>query len=197
MSRVVTFIHDAWDAPPPAELTGASTAALESGDVLFLPGLHLAVEPPEARLFTPALLGHSKNASFDPVSGRLGGTTAAGEDAERLRGLMQRFSGAAAHLVCGLLPRYRGQVARGRASFRPAEIAGRQTSWRKDDTRLHVDSFPATPSGGRRILRLFTNVNPEGRARTWRIGGEFEPVARRFAGRLRLPVAGAGVALAL
>ena len=197
MSRVVTFTHDAWDTPPPAELTGASTAALESGDVLFLPGLHLAVEPPEARLFTPALLGHSKNAKFDPASGRLGGTTATGEDAERLRGLMQRFSGAAARLVEGLLPRYRSQITRGRASFRPAEIAGRQTSWRKDDTRLHVDSFPATPSGGRRILRLFTNVNPEGRARTWRIGSDFDVAAERFAPRLRLPLPGSGRLLAL
>ena len=55
-------------------------------------------------------------------------------------------------------------LAGARASVRP-KSPGAQTSWRKDDTRLHVDSFPATPSGGRRILRVFTNVNPEGRAR--------------------------------
>jgi 3-deoxy-D-manno-octulosonic acid hydroxylase-like protein len=197
MSGVVTLTHDDWDTPPPADLAGSSASALEAGDVLFLPGLHFAVEPPEARLFTPALLGHSKNAGFDPVSGRLGGTTASGEDAERLRGMMQRFSGAAARLVDGLLPRYRGQVARGRASFRPAEIAGRQTSWRKDDTRLHVDSFPATPSGGRRILRVFTNVNPDGRPRAWRLGGDFDVVSARYADRLRLPLPGSGRLLAL
>src|SRR5262249_19142092 len=61
----------------------------------------------------------------------------------------------------------------------------------------HVDSFPATPSGGRRILRLFTNVNPEGRPRCWRIGGDFEAVARQFAAKLHLPWPGAGHALAL
>jgi len=88
-------------------------------------------------------------------------------------------------------------VVRARASFWPAEIAGRVTSWRKDDTRLHVDSFPATPSGGRRILRLFTNVNPEGRPRSWRIGDDFDAVARRFGDRLRLPLPGLGVLLAL
>jgi len=110
---------------------------------------------------------------------------------------MRRFSDAAAGLVDGLCPSYRGRVVRGRASFRPAEIAGRAASWRKDDTRLHVDSFPATPSGGRRILRVFSNVNPEGRARMWRVGGEFEAVARRFAASLRLPLPGAGRLLAL
>src|SRR5207248_8416946 len=156
-----------------------------------------AVAPREARLFTPAILGSSKNSSFDPASGRLRGTTATGGDAELLRGLIQRFSAAAAELVDRLLPRYRGGVTPGRASFRPAEIAGRQTSWRKDDTRLHVDSFPATPSGGRRILRVFTNVNPERRARTWRVGDEFEAVARRFADALTLPLPGAGHLLAL
>src|SRR5207244_9763487 len=99
-------------------------------------------------------------------------------------------------LAARFLPAYAGLITRARASFRPAEISGRVTSWRKDDTRLHVDSFPASPSGGRRILRLFTNVNPDGRPRAWRIGGEFEAVASRFADRLRLPLPGSGVALA-
>jgi hypothetical protein len=110
---------------------------------------------------------------------------------------MHRFSEAADALVGGLLPAYRDRLTRGRASFRPAEIAGRKTTWRKDDTRLHVDSFPATPSGGRRILRLFSNVNPEGRARTWRVGDDFDAVARRFAPQLRVPLPGSGHLLAL
>jgi hypothetical protein len=110
---------------------------------------------------------------------------------------MLRFSAAAADVGDRILLHYRGQLTRGRASFRPAEIAGRQTTWRQDDTRLHVDSFPATPSGGRRILRLFTNVNPEGRARAWRIGDDFEVIARRFAERLRLPIPGSAAVLAL
>ena len=176
---------------------GQIVGALESGQVLFLPSLRFAVEPGEARIFTPSILGGAKNASFDPRTQRLGSTTLSGTDAEMLRGLMRRFSAAAASLVDGLLPAYRGSVVQARASFRPAEIAGRVTSWRKDDTRLHVDSFPATPSGGRRILRLFTNVNPEGRARAWRIGGAFEPVATRFADELRVPFPGLGHLLAL
>jgi hypothetical protein len=148
-------------------------------------------------LFAPSILGSSKNASFDPATGRLGGTTLSGGDAVTLRQFIHRFSESAAALVGHLLPAYRDQLTRGRASFRPAEIAGRRTSWRKDDTRLHVDSFPATPSGGRRILRVFTNVNPEGRVRAWRIGDDFEAVARRFAPRLRVALPGSGAILSL
>jgi hypothetical protein len=176
---------------------GDETAALESGNVLLCRDLRFDIAAEEARLFTPAILGSAKNASFDPARGRLGGSTLAGDQADVLAGMMRRFSDAAAGLVDALCPHYRGRLARGRASFRPAEIAGRASSWRKDDTRLHVDSFPATPSGGRRILRVFSNVNPEGRARTWRVGDEFEAVARRFADALTLPLPGAGYLLAL
>jgi hypothetical protein len=186
-----------WGGPPSTESVGVSAAALESGNVLFLPHLEYRAEPAETALFTQAILGRSKNASFDPVSGRLRGTTVNGNEAELLRGFIHRFSDASASLVGELLPRYRESLMRGRASFRPAEIAGRASSWRKDDTRLHVDSFPATPTGGRRILRVFSNVNPDGKARSWRIGGEFEAVARRFESRLSLPLPGTGHVLAL
>jgi hypothetical protein len=110
---------------------------------------------------------------------------------------MQRFSDAAMALVTDVCPAYRARIERRRASFRPAEIAGRQTTWRKDDTRLHVDSFPASPSGGKRILRVFTNVNPEGRARAWRVGDDFEAVASRFVSQLRVPLPGSAQVLRL
>ena len=197
MAEVWRLRQASWDAHPGPARSAEALGALEAGNVLLLEDLGFGTRAQEAPLFTPAILGSSKNASFDPASGRLGGTTASGADAALLGALMARFSESAARLVDRLFPRYRGQVMRARASFRPAEIAGRRTSWRKDDTRLHVDSFPATPSGGRRILRVFTNVNPHGRARTWRIGDDFEAIARRFAPRLRLPLPGSGRLLAL
>ena len=197
MTKVLQIGGVGWLEEPPAEAVSAAAPALEAGDVIFLPDLRFDVEPSETLLFTPSILGSSKNASYDPASGRLGGTTATGRDAETLRGFIHRFSESAASLVSRLFPAYRDRMTRGRASFRPAEIAGRQTTWRKDDTRLHVDSFPATPSGGRRILRVFSNVNPDGRARAWRLGDDFETVARRFAPRLRVPLPGAGHLLAL
>ena len=53
----------------------AAGPALEAGRVLFLPDLAFATRPEESRLFTPAILGSSKNASYDSKTGRLGGTT--------------------------------------------------------------------------------------------------------------------------
>ena len=197
MSRVLPLPNVSWDTIPSPEVSSMAHAALESGDVAFCPGLGFTVEPRERCLFTPAILGRSKNASYDAAADRLGGTTVTGEDREALRAFMQRFSDASAALVDRLLPSYRGRLTRARASFRPAEIARRATTWRKDDTRLHVDSFPATPSGGRRILRLFTNVNPDGRPRAWRITSDFDAIAHRFAPALRLPLPGSGRALAL
>jgi len=197
MAQLWTARAPSWTSDVEPGISTGALAAIEAGDVILLEDLRFEPLPAEAALFTPAILGSSKNASFDPASGRLSGTTAIGADAETLRAFVGRFSESAAALVGRLLPRYRGRLTRGRASFRPAEIAGRKTSWRKDDSRLHVDSFPATPSGGRRILRVFTNVNPQGRARAWRIGDDFEAVARRFAPALRPPFPGSGRLLAL
>jgi hypothetical protein len=197
MDPLWTAPISAWDAAADSATASEALTALEGGAVVFCPDLAFQVLPAEARLFTPAILGAAKNASFDPASGRLGGTTADGVEAAKLRGMIARFSTETCALVDRLFPAYRGRLTRARASFRPAEIAGRKSTWRKDDTRLHVDSFPATPTGGRRILRVFANVNPAGYPRAWRVGDDFEAVARRFGDRLRAPLPGSGHLLAL
>jgi hypothetical protein len=92
--------------------------------------------------------------------------------------------------VTNLFPRYAGHLIKGRTSFRPVEISGRETSPRKDDTRLHVDAFPSSPAGARRILRVFTNVNPGAQGRHWRLGDKFENVAQRFSPSVSKPLPG-------
>jgi hypothetical protein len=169
---------------------------LEQGAVIFFPDLPFAVEPSERDIFSPAILSSSKNTSYDPATDRVGGTSLEGAAREQLRVVLKRFSDAAASLVDQVLPEYRGRTVRRRASFRPAEIAGRQTSWRKDDTRLHLDAFPTSPTHGDRILRVFSNVNPEGRARTWRVGEEAAQVADRYVNALALPFPGWNALLA-
>ena len=165
--------------------------------MLCLPNLRFSVERDEQAIFAPSMLASSKNASFDPVSGRVGGTNLAGDEQAHLARIMARFSDSAHTLVNGLFPRYRDHLIRARASFRPAEIAGRQTTWRKDDTKLHIDSFPASPVQGRRILRVFSNVNPLARPRSWRVGEDFARVAARFAPALSLPFPGQAAVLKL
>jgi 3-deoxy-D-manno-oct-2-ulosonic acid (Kdo) hydroxylase len=195
VSRVVLVRHASWADPASSQTIDIATPALEQGRVLLLPHLAFGVGAGEQQIFSPDILAASKNTSFDPETGNVTGSTLKGPELERLRRLVARFSHQASQLVERLLPRYRADIVRARASFRPVEIEGRQTSWRKDDTRLHVDAFPASPVQGRRILRVFSNVNPSGRPRTWRVGGDFEAVASRFAPRLRLPLPGSGALL--
>lgn len=194
MTSICPLEHSSW-SDGSTDAAGNPVERLEQGAVLFLPRLAFEAETREATLFSPAILSSAKNASFDPATGRVGGTTLQGENQDRLRELMARFSHCATALVDTLLSRYCGRVVRGRASFRPAEIAGRASSWRKDDTRLHVDSFPATPVQGQRILRVFSNVNPAGRPRSWRVGDGFEAVALRFAPTLSMPWPGSAAVL--
>ena len=197
MSRLTTIGGARWTGAPHDLPPAGAAAALESGDVLFLPGLEFEVRPSEQSLFSPAIVTAAKNISFDPRSGSLKGTALDGSAATTLRALVSRFSSLAAGFAGQLLPAYRDRIELGRTSFRPVEIAGRASSWRKDDTRLHIDSFTATPVHGRRILRVFTNVNPHRTPRTWRIGEDFESVAQRFVPALRLPVPGSGTLLRL
>jgi hypothetical protein len=103
---------------------------------------------------------------------------------------MRRFAADATALGRAVYP----GTTPGRTSFRPVEAAGRASSWRSDDRRLHVDAFPARPTGGARILRVFTNLHPE-RPRVWRLGEPFEAVLRRFGDRLGTPSRAAAMAL--
>jgi len=172
-------------------------ALLEAGDVLLQPRGFFTIQDREQPLFSPAVLASGKNVSFDPATGRLGGSALTGDLSQTLRAMLARFSDESYTFVTRACPRYTVRLTRGRTSFRPVEIAGRSSSWRKDDTRLHVDAFPATPVQGRRILRVFANVNPHGKPRTWRVGDSFGAVADYFAPRLRAPFPGSGALLKL
>src|SRR5262249_21623526 len=125
-----------WDPQQPVVPESDTLAALEAGQVRFFSPLGVLSAPGGDVFFPWTILAGAKNASFEPRSDRLSGTTLAGVQGDLLKGLMRRFSDAAAQLVDRLLPRYRGHVAQARASFRPAAVEGRVTSWRKDDTRL-------------------------------------------------------------
>jgi len=177
---------------------GADVAAwLEAGDVVWQPEGFFATQEREGALLSPSVLAAGKNVSFDPATGKVAGSSLTGELSDVLRGMLARFSDESHAFFARVCPRYAPHLARGRTSFRPVEIAGRASSWRKDDTRLHIDAFPATPVQGRRILRVFANVNPHGKPRTWRVGDSFGAVADRFAPKLRVPLPGTGALLGL
>jgi hypothetical protein len=172
--------------PAPGELSDA----LESGSAVSLPGAEFPMSEAEMALLDPRILAKSKNVSYTPSTGKLGGTSCTGDEAEVLRNVMARYSKMARELVGSLFPTYKDKMRVMRTSLRPAEIAGRASSWRKDDTRLHVDAFPSQPTQGNRILRVFRNVNPAGKPRVWRLGGPFEGVAARFVPGIGRPFPG-------
>jgi 3-deoxy-D-manno-oct-2-ulosonic acid (Kdo) hydroxylase len=179
-TSIVEIPMTRWDEPCPPAVGERALRALEDGSVLLLRNLAFPVDASEALFLSPAILAAGKNVSFDAASGTLSPTRLDRASAVRLKALMQRFVDGGDALLAGILPPYESAVAGGRTSLRPVEVEGRSTSWRKDDTRLHIDSFPSSPVRDRRILRVFSNVNPAGRPRTWRLGEPFERVARRF-----------------
>ena len=182
-----------WAGPFMPEEQAAALAALEAGKVVVLPRLAFRPLPDEqALLGAQALGGTRKNVSLDPRSGALGGSALDGAEQARLAGMLARFAGQAETLLHGLLPRYAPTLERARTSFRPAEIAGRSYVPRKDDTRLHVDAFPTRPQRGRRILRLFANIAPDGAPREWRVGEPFPDFAAKFLPRVRAGLPGQG-----
>lgn len=179
-----------WEKAPARDSQETALAALEDGTVLFFPQLAFAITAAESRFLTPDIVGNSKNVSYNFLTGEIGHCACADADKPAVAEMMHRFCGQAKTLVENLLPSYKARLTMGRASLRPVEAAGRAQSSRKDDTRIHVDSFPATPLNGKRILRVFSNVNPSGRPRSWRLGEPFSQVAARFAPAVRSPAPG-------
>lgn len=158
-----------------------ATMDLESGRVLFFPQLPFTLSDTEqAFLRADCSDRKSKNISYRGPDQPLQGALGTPQEIGQLTDMVARFRKYAEQLVDQLFPAYKDKLRPGFTSFRPLEVETRITSWRKDDTRLHVDSFPSNPTQGLRLLRVFSNVHPGQMPRTWRIGEPFEDYARRF-----------------
>ena len=197
MATVIDLPISDWSQPCPPSVQERALRALEEGNVLLFPQLDFAVSESEAALFSQATVTKGKNLSLDMARAKLRGSSLDDAVGGVVLAMMQRFVKYSEELTLNLLPHYRAGLALGRTSFRPVSIAGRATSWRKDDTRLHIDSFPSSPTQGKRILRLFSNVDPEGRTRSWRLGEPFENIASRYLPSLPRPVWGSSQLLRL
>ena len=194
MTGIVTLDIEGWQPVLPPGMQEVAVHAIEDGGVLVLPRVNFALSERERRFLSAAWSnGRAKNVSLDGTS--LKGARGSAEDLSELAAMVARFTGNAASLVATLFPRYAPFVTRARTSFRPQPAVGRDVSWRKDDSRLHVDAFPSRPNNGERILRVFTNLNP-GEPRVWRVGESFETMAKTMLPRIRGPLPGSAVALA-
>src|SRR5450432_250495 len=175
MTAIVSLDLTGWKPALTPEAQQTAVRALEHGGVLVLPHVDFALQEGERRFLSPRWSDpRVKNISFDGA--RLKGARGTADEREALAAMIARFAASASGLVSVLFPRYAQYVRQARTSFRPQPAVGRAVSWRKDDSRLHVDAFPSRPNHGERILRVFCNVNPTD-DRVWRVGEDFATMA--------------------
>jgi hypothetical protein len=160
-------------------------AALEAGKILYFPNMLFELLPSEKGLLTEDVRNpNARNISLD-ARGHLKGAAGDTPTQLALALMIKRFREQAVTLIDSLLPDYKQHLRLAPTSYRPMQVESRAQSWRADDKRLHVDAFPSRPNRGERILRVFSNINPDGIARVWRVGEPFEAVAHRFVPRAR------------
>lgn len=131
--------------------------------------------------------GRSKNSSYNPNTREIDGVIGASEVMEGLSAVMARYSDWARGLIAEFFPPYLSELGVGRTSLRRRSVQDEPPlSRRKDDRSLHLDAFTSQPVAGRRILRVFNNVDPSGAEREWAIAeGGFNDFAERFRHRAR------------
>ncbi len=163
---------------------------LEGGQVLLFPTLDFSLVEEEKELVTPKILsGNRKNISFNPRTKELKGAVCSAIKESLLKSMLARYSQFALKLTSQIFGAKMAHIKADKVSFRPAEIETRVgMSAAKDDKKLHVDAFPSNPTGGNRILRMFTNINFVNKPRIWRIGEPFKNVASRFIPSIDAPL---------
>lgn len=160
-------------------------SALEAGQVIYFPHYSFTLSEDEETLLDESLLSPKrKNISYNLTTQSLAGCDKRHPLKSALQDMMHRYALFTQQLVHTLLLSYTEDLIWGRTSYRPAQITGRTSSKRKDDTRIHVDAFPSTPVHGLRIFRIFCNINPNQEPRVWQIGEPFSRVLQTFSSRL-------------
>jgi len=159
--------------------------AIESGKIIYFPRYALIPQTNEQPLLCESILdAKHKNISYDYAKQSIAGLTKKNKLNALAQQFMHRYALFARQLVDTVLPQYSDELIWGRTSYRPAQILGRHSSKRKDDTRVHVDAFPSTPVNGLRIFRVFCNINPYDEPRVWHIGEAFTNVLKTFSPKL-------------
>jgi hypothetical protein len=168
---------------------------LERGEVAFYPVAPFAVPAgPDLEFLLQQELGSlaHKNISYNPANGKVAGFVRSGAgQVERMRRLFADFSTSVTAWLGMVLPNYAQGWELDRCSFRPQEEATRRLRLTARNDLLHVDAFPGRPALGRRILRIFANVNPR-EPRIWVTSDPFARLLERFGERAGLPGAGGG-----
>ena len=192
---IQSFDIKSWNPNLTSADTDKIALTLEQGAVIYLPELNFMLLDDEKKFYSPHWLnGKRKNISLEGYEVR--GATGTPEDLAQMSAMITRYSNQATLLIHTLFPNYASYLNTARTSYRPnlvgAEVA---RSWKKDDSRLHIDAFPSRPNYGERILRVFTNINTDNVPRVWRVGEAFENAAKYFLPYIKKPLLGSSFIL--
>jgi len=196
MTQITELNINTWQPELDTETHLHATQSLEEGKVLFLPNLTFTLNAIEEEFLSPEIAdANSKNVSYDINTKKIRGSSCEEGVLPLLEGMMHRYATFSHDLMQNLFPSYVSNLKQARTSYRPVEVKDRPASYRKDDSRLHVDAFPSTPMADQRIIRIFTNINPNEQSRYWRLGAPFDEVASTFIPDIRKPLPGEGKVL--
>ena len=159
--------------------------ALEQGKVLYFPQLPFQLTADERSFLTPKAPEEKVRNISLANHHELKGAAGDKQTQKLLKNMLQRYRSHSEQLIHSLLPKYQGALREAPTSYRPKAVEARKQSWRADDRRMHVDSFPSRPNHGERILRVFSNINPAGVPRVWRVGEPFADMVKTMLPRAK------------
>lgn len=157
---------------------------LEEGHVLLFEPLPFDFPEEDRNFLLSQQNGDShlhKNISYRPHLDELRGfPSGKNGSAQHMHEVMCRYSQNVVQFLSRLLAPYASQWSLDYASFRSEAEQSRKLPLHKRNDLLHVDAFPSRPTGGGRILRCFTNINPT-EPRIWQTTEPFYELARKHA----------------
>jgi len=177
----------------PAEYSGdrldarETCALLEQGGILYFPKTPFTLAPEEGAFLLnqrQADSGRHKNISYKAAQHKISGAHT--DDTSTLYRIMEDYCRQTGQFIDTFLSPYKGHWELDYGSFRPLEEKNRAMRLRARNDLLHVDSFPTRATGGKRILRVFTNISPD-ILRIWNTSETFEQLLDRFQSQMKPP----------
>jgi hypothetical protein len=157
---------------------------LERGELVFYPKCPFPLPTGDDLAFLlaqrRARFSH-KDISYCPRTGNVAGFVKCDcAQSDRLARLFADFSSHVSDWLGREFPGYRDALTPDRATFRSEEEATRRLRYLARNDLLHLDAFPNRPSHGRRILRVYVNINPT-EPRVWVTSEPFAKLLERYA----------------
>jgi hypothetical protein len=156
---------------------------LEQGEIVYYPASPFEALDESDRdfLIQQRVAGASgRHVEFEPGSGALHHLASSDSTTnQRLQRILGAFAVRARSWLTDQLPGYAAGWQFGPVTLRTEEEATRSLRFSQREDLLHIDPFPDGPAHGRRLLRLFVNLNPT-EPRVWATSDNLARLLDRF-----------------